>query len=176
MWLNACPSKEKQSFVIASNLAVAGTWPSLLTTIDIMLSLPILVLPNLKEGTPSFSTSVGFKICRLGNVPSPLSSKVSLPVLDCKSPDYTIASKIPPYYFISSGLKLTDTYLCLWGSMIKVSGEMLNANPSLLDYVLGLTLNLTVQGTLFGFIILNLSVEPWGSLPAIIVPNQNRFS
>jgi hypothetical protein len=44
--------------------------------------------------------------------------------------------------------------------MIKVSGEMLNANPSLLDYVLGLTLNLTVQGTLFGFIILNLSVEP----------------
>ena len=52
----------------------------------------------------------------------------------------------------------------------------MKANPSLFDYVRGFTVNLTVHATLLGFIILNFSLDPWGSLPAINVPNQNTFS
>jgi len=52
----------------------------------------------------------------------------------------------------------------------------LNAKPSLFDICRGLTLNFTLQVTLFGLIILNRSLDPWGSLPATKVPNQKTFS
>ena len=91
-----------------------------------------MVFLNLSTGFPSLSTSSGFPTKSVGKVPSPLSSNTSLPVLLYGSPCSTTASKIAPYCIIAVGLKLTVTYLCLWGSILTVSGLNSNAKPSLL--------------------------------------------
>jgi len=134
------------------------------------------VLRKRSSGVPSAPTSVGFSTYRVGNVPSPRSSKQSLPCLDSGSPLSTIASNSPPYYIIAVGKKFTVTYLCLWGSMVRPLGSTSNAKPSDLLCPLGLTSNLTVQGILLGFIILNFSLAPSGFLEATRVPNQKTFS
>lgn len=105
MWFIDVPSKLKASFVITSNLAVAGTCPSFFNMIYKYLSLPILVLRNLSIGVPSASNSSGLATYKVGSVPSPLISKLILPCLGLSSPFYTIASNTPPYYFISVGVK-----------------------------------------------------------------------
>jgi len=162
---------------MASKRAVAGTWPSFLRTIGKIESLPSLVFLNLRIGVPSVSCSSGFSTYRVGRVPSPLSSNTSLPVLESGSPLTTSASKLPPYCIIAVGLKLTVTYLCLWGSMVTPSGSTAKANPSLLLLLdLCCTLNLTVHGILLGFMILNLSLAPSGFFEATSVPNQKMFS
>lgn len=74
------------------------------------------------------------------------------------------------------GRNPTVTYLCLCGSIVKTSGFTSKAKPSLLLYDLGFTENLTVQGILLGFIILNLSFAPSVFFAAISVPNQNTRS